>query len=130
MDIQEMISSLMKHPDSVKMGMIASHLGIVRETSREGLPVDHIDVTYEQDKVDEIIRDMESLPGIVSIKVKTSSGRLSVGDALMAVAVGGDIRDNVFPALIKTVDRIKTEACKKKEVFMKKTLKTGAETWV
>ncbi len=115
MDVQEMISGMMDHPESAKMGMIASHLGIVRETSREGRPVEYVEVEYDQDRVDEIIRDAESLSGIVSVKVKTCSGRLSVGDAVMAVVVGGDVRDRVFPALIKTVDRIKTEACTKSE---------------
>jgi molybdopterin synthase catalytic subunit len=36
----------------------------------------------------------------------------------MAVAVAGDIRENVFPALIQTVDRLKAEASKKKELFI------------
>ena len=47
--------------------------------------------------------------------VNTTEGKLHVGDEIVAVAVAGDIRENVFPALIKAVDRIKTEAAKRKE---------------
>jgi molybdopterin synthase catalytic subunit len=35
----------------------------------------------------------------------------------MAVAVAGDIRENVFPALARTVDEIKAKASRKKEFF-------------
>ena len=35
----------------------------------------------------------------------------------ISVVVGGDTRDHVFPALVETVNRIKTEAAKKKELF-------------
>jgi molybdopterin synthase catalytic subunit len=115
MDIQKMISKLMEHEDSRKMGMIASHLGIVRETSRAGDYIDDIEVTYDSDKLEEIIREIKELPGIVDVAVETASGRLQIGDPVMAVVVGGDIREHVFPALIKTVERIKGEACVKNE---------------
>jgi molybdopterin synthase catalytic subunit len=118
MDVQRMISRLREHSDSRKMGMIASHLGIVRETSLSGKFVQDIEVTYNPEKLDEIIHDIRSLPGIVDILVETASGRLEVGDPVMAVVVGGDVRDHVFPALIKAVDRIKTEACVKHESLL------------
>jgi molybdopterin synthase catalytic subunit len=117
MDVQKMISRLMKHRDSRKMGMIASHLGIVRETSRGGDYVNFIDVTYDPEKLKEIIDDISHLPGIVDIAVETVSGRLQIGDPVMAVVVGGDIREHVFPALITAVERIKSEACIKNEAL-------------
>jgi len=97
------------------MGMIASHLGIVRETSREGALVKDIHVTYDSAGLRRIIDEISSLPGIFGVAVETASGRLEVGRPVMAAVVGGDIRDNVFPALVKLVDRIKTEACVKHE---------------
>ena len=115
MDVQKMISKVMKHSDSRKMGMIASHLGIVRETSRGGDYVKYIDVIYDSEKLKKIIDDVSNLPGIIDVAVETASGRLEIGDPVMAVVVGGDIRENVFPALIKAVERIKSEACVKNE---------------
>jgi molybdopterin synthase catalytic subunit len=52
--------------------------------------------------------------------VETVNGTLEVGDDIMAVLVGGDTRENVFPSLIKAVDRIKKEGVKKREIFDKK----------
>ena len=36
MDINGMIEKIKRHPESKKIGMIASHLGIVRGSSRDG----------------------------------------------------------------------------------------------
>jgi molybdopterin synthase catalytic subunit len=58
------------------------------------------------------------LPGIVEVLVDINEGRLKVGDEILFVAVGGDIRENVFNALIKVVDLIKKKASHKREIFM------------
>ena len=51
----------------------------------------------------------------VEVLVATNEGHLNIGDEILAVAVGGDIREHVFPALVDTVNRLKKEAAKKKE---------------
>lgn len=117
MDINKMIDKLKMHPDFSKMGMIASHLGIVRGTSLNGRDVKAIEVEFHQDKIDNIAKDAKKLPGIVEVLIETFGGRLKVGDEVMFVAVGGDIRDHVFPALVETVNRIKKEGTTKKEIF-------------
>ena len=108
MDFPGMIAALREHPEARKMGMIASHLGVVRGSSRDGRMVTGIEVMYDHDRLGKIVDEMKRLPGIVDIRVEIREGRL---------AVGGDIRENVFDALIKTVDRIKAEASKKRESF-------------
>jgi molybdopterin synthase catalytic subunit len=115
MDLNKMIESLKAHPEYEKMGMIASHLGVVRGTSRDGQTVSGIEVVYDHDAVKRIVADAKKFPGIVEISVDTHEGHLKVGDDILAVVVGGDIREHVFPALIETVNRIKKEAVKKKE---------------
>jgi molybdopterin synthase catalytic subunit len=117
MDLSKMIESLKRHPEYKKMGMIASHLGIVRGTSRDGQVVSGIEVAYDHDAVNRITIDAKALPGVVEVLVDTNEGHLKVGDEILAVAVGGDIREHVFPALIETVDRLKKEAAKKKEII-------------
>jgi molybdopterin synthase catalytic subunit len=117
MDLNKMIDIMKRHPEYEKMGMIASHLGVVRGTSRNGQAVSGIEVAYDHDTVKRIIIDAKALPGIVEILVDTNEGHLKVGDEILAVAVGGDIRENVFPALTETVNRIKKEAVKKKEMI-------------
>jgi len=117
MDIQEMVNTLKGHPDSSKIGMIATHLGVVRGTSRGGEGVTGVEVTYDYEIIADIISNIKEKPGIIEVIVNTNEGKLQVGDEILAVAVAGDIRENVFSALIKVVDRIKTEAAKKKEFF-------------
>ena len=64
-----------------------------------------------------IIEDIKKMPGIIEIAIEHGRGRLGVGEEVMAVAVGGDTREHVFPALIEAVDRLKREATNKREVF-------------
>lgn len=115
MDIQTMIANLKGHPDARKIGMIASHLGVVRGTSRDGRPVECVEVAYDRDRLGKIMESIRGLPGIVDALVEIREGRLQVGDEILAVAVAGDIREHVFEALIQAVHRIKTEASRKKE---------------
>jgi molybdopterin synthase catalytic subunit len=117
MDINNMIQTIREHPGADKIGMIASHLGVVRGTSRSGQGVTGIDVLYDHDMVRSIVRGMKQRPGIIEILVDTHEGHLKVGDEILAVAVGGDIRENVFPTLEETVNRIKAEASRKTEHF-------------
>ena len=117
MDIQEMISALKGHPDSGKIGMIATHLGVVRGTSRNGLEVTELEVDYDHDIMAGILNDIKKMPGIIDVLVNATEGRLQVGDEILAVAVAGDIRENVFAALMEAVNRIKTEASKKTEIY-------------
>ena len=117
MNINEMIEKIKGHPDSEKIGMIASHVGVVRGTSRDGRDVTGIEVAYDHEKIKIILQNIKQLSGIVQVLVNTNEGNLKVGDEILAVAVAGDIRDNVFPALIKAVDHIKKDASKKKELF-------------
>ena len=117
MDMNRMIDSLKRHPDFPKMGMIASHLGVVRGTSLNGQGVTGIEITYDKEKLSIIASETRKMSGIVEVLIDTFEGQLNVGDDIMAVVVGGDTRDHVFPALVETVNRIKSEAAKKKEFF-------------
>ena len=115
MNLSKMIQTLKEHPDYSKMGMIASHLGVVRETSLTGDKVSGIEVIFDEDVVNGVILKIKQMPGIVDVFIETSGGRLDVGDDIMAVVVGGDTREHVFPALIEAVDMIKREGASKKE---------------
>jgi len=115
MAIQDLIERLRAHPESERIGMIASHLGVVRGTSLDGSLVQGIDVMYDHDGLESIINDTRELDGIVDLLVEIYEGHLEVGQEILEVAVAGETREVVFPALINTVNRIKTEAVKKKE---------------
>lgn len=116
MDIQKMIQKAKAHPEARKVGMIATHLGIVRATSRDGTPVERIQVSYDHSLLASIIQDIKMMPGIIEVFVDTREGTLNIGDEILAVVIAGDIRENVFNALITAVNRIKAEASRKKEM--------------
>jgi len=118
MDLNKMTEHIKAHPEFHKAGMIATHLGIVRSFSRDGSHVVGLDVEFKSEKVEEIKQDIKSRPGIVDIIIETKTGSLNVGDEVVAVMVAGDTRDNVFPALTDTINRIKSEAVVEKEKTM------------
>jgi molybdopterin synthase catalytic subunit len=51
----------------------------------------------------------------VDVAVELFEGKHDVGDEVLAVAVAGETREAVFPALVQTVDRLKSEAARKRE---------------
>ena len=120
MDITKMVRNLRRRKNSEKIGMIVSHLGIVRGTSLDGQKVTGIQVEYDHEAIQNIIHDIKRSKGIFDVQVQTKEGRLKVGDEILGVVVAGDIRENVFPALIKTVNRIKADASTKKETLSKR----------
>jgi molybdopterin synthase catalytic subunit len=115
MDLNKMIERVKKNTDPARVGMITSHLGVVRSTSRNGHDVTSLEVAYDQEALQAVVRDVKKMPGIAEVLVETREGRLNIGDEILAVVVAGDIRENVFPALVSAVNRIKKEASKKKE---------------
>jgi molybdopterin synthase catalytic subunit len=119
MNVEAILNRIQKHPESHKIGMIASHLGVVRGNSRNGKEVNGIQVDYDQKILNDIINKIKELPGIIDVIVEINEGRLEVGEPILFVAVGGDIREHVFPALIKAVDLIKKDASKKREIYQR-----------
>ena len=117
MNIQDMIKKVKNHSQADKIGMITSHLGIVRGHSRDGRDVMAVEVTYDREQIDKIISEMKGKNGIIEILVQANEGKVELGDELLAVVVAGDLREHVFPVLVETVNRIKASACRKKEVY-------------
>ena len=117
--LDKLIEKIKKHPHYSEIGMIACHLGLVRGTSRNGQPVKKLSVQVNQEKLKEIITNIKKMPGIVETLVEAKQGVFTVGETLMAIAVAGDIREHVFPALEKTVNLIKSKAITKTEQYSK-----------
>lgn len=104
-------------PDADKIGMYLTHNGIVRATAkakvREGAqdasPVTGMTFSYDEAKVDAAIADTYKMDGIYYVKAWLNEGELSVGEDIMLVLIGGDIRPHVVNALQSLVGRIKSE---------------------
>ena len=106
-----------KDPSAEKIGMYLIHNGTVRSTSRaevrEGkrdLPkVSGMFFSYDRERVDACIRQTNELEGIHYVRVWLNTGELAVGEDIMYVLIGGDIRPNVTRALDFLVGKIKSE---------------------
>ena len=105
------------HESAPKIGMYLTHNGVVRESARAKVrlgaqdtkPVTGMYFSYDREKVDAVIAETYNLEGIYYIKVWLNEGELSVGDDIMYVLIGGDIRPHVVDALQYLVGRIKSE---------------------
>jgi molybdopterin synthase catalytic subunit len=102
--------------DSARIGMYLMHNGVVRGTARDGSPVTGMDLSFDFDRLQEAVAAVSARPGVVAIRVWLNQGRLAVGDEIMRVLVGGDIRENVFSALQELVRLLKTEVVKEWEI--------------
>lgn len=113
------------HPQASKVGMYLIHNGTVRRTAKakvRGGDESAADVTglvlsYEKETLDALIAAAYQMPGIYYVRVWLNEGRLQVGDDMMAVLVGGDIRPHVVDALQALVGRIKTECVTERELY-------------
>lgn len=106
-----------------KCGMFLTHNGVVRETARakvrmgdaNAAPVTGMYFAYDSKKVDEAIAKTYEMDGIYFIRVWLNEGELKVGDDIMYVMIGGDIRPHVIDALQSLVGTIKNECVVEKE---------------
>jgi len=105
------------HASAPQIGMYLTHNGTVRQTAKakvrfgaEGTKdVTGMLFSYDAEKVDAVIADTYKLEGIYYIKVWLNEGALTMGDDIMYVLIGGDIRPRVVDALNYLVGRIKDE---------------------
>lgn len=104
-------------PAAAKTGMFLVHNGVVRQTPKalvrqrfdDGSMVKSMEFSYDAVKVDQVIAETFKMEGIFYIKVWLNEGQLSVGDDIMLVLIGGDIRPHVIDALQFLVGKIKNE---------------------
>ena len=97
--------------------MYLVHNGVVRELAREVVregsentaPVTGMTFSYDQAGVDAAVARVLAYDGIEYIRVWLNEGELEVGDDIMYVMVGGDIRPRVIDALQDLVGEIKTK---------------------
>lgn len=110
-------------PSAPKVGMYLTHNGVVRRDAKAKVRFgaeDTREVTgmffdYDEEKVQMVIDEAKKLPGIFYIRVWLNRGELEVGDDIMFVLIGGDIRPRVVDALQYLVGRIKNECVIEKE---------------
>ena len=112
-------------PKNAGVGMYLTHNGIVRETAkalvREGdkntKPVTGMYFSYDEAKVNSAIEEAKKMDGIKYIRVWLNEGELKVGDDIMYVLIGGDIRPHVVDCLQSLVGTIKKTCVVEQEKY-------------
>ena len=105
------------HESAPKIGMYLTHNGTVRQTAKAKVRYGEADTrevtgmifSYDEEKVNAVIADTYQMEGIYYIKVWLNEGTLSMGDDIMYVLIGGDIRPRVVDALQFLVGKLKNE---------------------
>lgn len=123
--MDEWLREAKKDESAARVGMYLSHNGVVRKTARacardgaeDTLPVSGMHFSYDEDKVRQAIAEARELPGIHYVRVWLNEGELKVGDDIMYVLVGGDIRPNTIAGLEYLVGKLKSECVSEKEMF-------------
>ena len=108
-----------------KVGMYLIHNGVVRFTARSlvrendfhSKPVIGMDFHCDREKLKIVMEDAEKLEGVFFIRVWINEGKLRVGDDIMQVLIGADIRPHAVQALEKLVGAIKTTCVTEKEIY-------------
>ena len=112
-------------PSAENVGMYLTHNGVVRKTAKAKVrlgaedtkPVTGLVFSYDEAAVEAAIEAAYQLPGIFFIRVWLAEGHLEVGDSIMLVLIGGDIRPHVVDCLQTLVGRIKNECVTETEEY-------------
>jgi molybdopterin synthase catalytic subunit len=115
MDMNALINTIKSRPDYHKVGMILCHNGVVRGSSRDGLPVQGVTIKADRETIERIVAEQKKKPGIIEILVEINEGDLEVGEDLLSIVVAGDIREHVIPVLTDTLNLIKAQGTRKTE---------------
>lgn len=113
-------------PSAEKIGMYLTHCGVVRGSAKAKVrygeagtkPVGGMIFSYDEEKVESVIEETLALPGIYYLRVWLNSGVLVLGDPIMQVMVGGDIRPHVIDGLQFLVGKIKNECVVEEETYV------------
>lgn len=115
--IDQWLKEAKADPSAEKIGMYLVHNGTVRQTAKarvragdEGAQnVAGMYFAYDKEKVEAAVAQTYQMPGIYYIRTWLNSGELTVGDDIMVVLIGGDIRPRVVDALQFLVGKIKSD---------------------
>lgn len=106
-------------------GMFLVHNGVVRRSAKARVrlgdetaaDVVGMHFSYDRDKAAAAIAQAEAMEGISCVRVWMNEGELHVGDDIMYVLVGGDIRPRVIDALQTLVGTLKNECVTETELY-------------
>lgn len=106
--VEQWLAEAKAAADAAGVGMYLIHNGVVRGHSRGGEPVAGMRLEVDRARLESVLAQTNAREGISLVRAWVNEGELAVGDDIMFVLVGGDIREHVFEALMEGVRAIKT----------------------
>jgi len=105
-----------QHENAAKVGMYLTHNGVVRSTAKAMVrhgdesaePVTGMYFAFDAKKVEAAVESAYRMEGIYYVRVWLNEGELQVGDDIMYLLIGGDIRPHVVDCLQSLVETLKT----------------------
>src|SRR5665647_1749833 len=115
--VDKWLNEAKSDPAALQEGMFLVSNGVVRQTPKvkvrqgfdDGSLVKGMEFAYDEAKVDVAIAETYKMDGIFHVMVWLNEGQLELGDDIMYVLIGGDIRPHVIDALQFLVGKIKNE---------------------
>jgi molybdopterin synthase catalytic subunit len=123
------IEAIKTNKEIKKAGSILSFNGIVRETAKDGQPVEGLTIdAYTElanESIEKICSEITQMEGIIDIKIIHLKGKFDISEDLVYVVVAFAHRDEGFEALRTAVERYKSEI----EVWKREELLDGSSEW-
>ena len=123
--IDQWLREAKEDPTAAECGMYLTHNGVVRRSprarvrlgDRDAGNVTGMEFGYDPEKVRQAVAEARRMEGIGYVRVWLNEGALKVGDDIMLVLIGGDIRSHVVDALQTLVGTLKNECVTERELF-------------
>lgn len=130
--MDEWLYEAKRDPQSRMVGMYLTHNGVVRATPKKQVraaseeeaaqgaslgTVVSIDFSYDEDGLAAAVEEARTWPGVYYVRAWLNEGVLEVGDSLMYVLIGADIRPHAVDALQRLVGHIKNNLVVEKELY-------------
>ncbi len=123
--IDQWLAEAKQAREAARCGMFLVHNGVVRVTPkrqvREGVEglgdVARIEFSYDAEGVAAAEQEALTWPGVQYVRTWLNEGELNVGDSIMYVLIGADIRPNCIEALQKLVGKIKNDLVIEREIY-------------
>jgi molybdopterin synthase catalytic subunit len=114
-NLNQIMSDLSHLPNYHEAGAVACFVGVVREDPVRESEAKVVRLEYEAyievalKRMQEIRDAIKRRPGVLEVSIHHIIDTLEVGEPSLFVAVLGKHRQDVFPALSETVERVKKE---------------------
>lgn len=120
--MDEWLEEAKRSPQAGNIGMYLTHNGVVRATPKKQARAEteaeleegkalgkvvSVDFSYDAQGLAAAIDEALTWPGVHYVRAWLNEGTLSVGDSLMFVLIGADIRPHAVDALQRLVGHIK-----------------------